>query len=135
MVLPNAIIEERVPVENDPKRKKKLVKRIAVSSKKQITIPKDFYEKLGIGKEVLIELVDNKLIIRPIHEDNFDFSDLILKDLIDEGYKGEELLKEFLYRKSQIAPALAKMISEERPKAKTYTLDTLEDLFNEDDEE
>lgn len=64
-----------------------------------------------------------------------DFSDLILKDLIEEGYAGEELYKEFVYRKSQIAPALETMISEERPKAKTYTWDTLEDLFNEDDEE
>ncbi|WP_156961391.1 MULTISPECIES: AbrB/MazE/SpoVT family DNA-binding domain-containing protein [Geobacillus] len=42
-----------------PDDKKKRVKRIAVSSKKQITIPKDFYEQLGIGNEVLIELADN----------------------------------------------------------------------------
>ena len=57
------------------------------------------------------------------------------QDLIEEGYGGEELYKEYVYRKSQIAPALETMISEERPKAKTYTWDTLEDLFNEDDEE
>jgi hypothetical protein len=54
--------------------------------------------------------------------------------LIEEGYTGEELYKEFVYRKSQIAPAFNAMISEERPKAKTYTADTLEELFGEDDE-
>ncbi|MCZ0756594.1 AbrB/MazE/SpoVT family DNA-binding domain-containing protein [Anoxybacillus sp. J5B_2022] len=117
-----------------PDRKKKLVRRISVSSKKQITIPKDFYDALGIGDEVLIELADNKLIIRPIREDRVDFSDLILKDLINEGYTGEELYEEFRYRKSQLSPALEKMISEERPKAKTYTLETLKELFHEDDE-
>lgn len=134
MVTSDSMTKEKVPMDNIPNRKKNLVKRIAVSSKKQITIPKDFYEQLGIGNEVLIELADNKLIIHPIHEDHFDFSDLILKDLIEEGYTGEELYKEFVYRKSQIAPAFNAMISEERPKAKTYTADTLEELFGEDDE-
>lgn len=135
MVPSDVVAKGKVPMENIPNRKKHAMKRIAVSSKKQITIPKDFYEQLWIWNEVLIELADNKLIIHPIHGDHFDFSDLILKDLIEEGYAGEELYKEFVYRKSQIAPALETMISEERPKAKTYTWDTLEDLFNEDDEE
>jgi AbrB family looped-hinge helix DNA binding protein len=134
LVLQNGVVEERVPMDKVPDRKKKLVRRISVSSKKQITIPKDFYDELGIGDEVLIELSDNKLIIRPIREDHFDFSDLILKDLINEGYTGEELYEEFIHRKSQISPALEKMISEERPKAKTYTLETLKELFDEDDE-
>ncbi|MED4924816.1 hypothetical protein P9743_11635 [Anoxybacillus geothermalis] len=134
MVLQNGVVEERVPMDKVPDRKKKLVRRISVSSKKQITIPKDFYDALGIGDEVLIELADNKLIIRPIREDRVDFSDLILKDLINEGYTGEELYEEFRYRKSQLSPALEKMISEERPKAKTYTLETLKELFHEDDE-
>ncbi|MCL6586618.1 MAG: AbrB/MazE/SpoVT family DNA-binding domain-containing protein [Anoxybacillus sp.] len=121
-------------MDNVPDRKKKFVRRISVSSKKQITIPKDFYDALGIGDEVLIELADNKLIIRPIREDHVDFSDLILKDLINEGYTGEELYESFKYRKSQLSHALEKMISEERPKAKTYTLETLKELFHEDDE-
>lgn len=133
MVLPH-VVEERVPMDKVPDRKKKSVRRISVSSKKQITIPKDFYDALGIGDEVLIELADNKLIIRPIREDHVDFSDLILKDLINEGYTGEELYEAFKYRKSQLSPALEKMISEERPKAKTYTLETLKELFHEDDE-
>jgi len=128
------VVEERVPMDNVPDRKKKFVRRISVSSKKQITIPKDFYDALGIGDEVLIELAENKLIIRPIREDHVDFSDLILKDLINEGYTGEELYEAFKYRKSQLSPALEKMISEERPKAKTYTLETLKELFHEDDE-
>ena len=93
MVPSDVVAKGKVPMENIPNRKKHAVKRIAVSSKKQITIPKDFYEQLGIGNEVLIELADNKLIIRPIHGDHFDFSDLILKDLIEEGYAGEECRK------------------------------------------
>ncbi|WP_231578684.1 AbrB/MazE/SpoVT family DNA-binding domain-containing protein [Geobacillus kaustophilus] len=135
MIPSDAMTKEKVSMDKLPNDKKKRVKRIAVSSKKQITIPKDFYEQLGIGNEVLIELADNKLIIHPIHEDHFDFSDLILKDLIREGYTGEELYREFVCRKSQIAPALDAMIAEERPKAKTYTSDTLEELFGEEDEQ
>ncbi|MGG5254811.1 AbrB/MazE/SpoVT family DNA-binding domain-containing protein [Neobacillus sp. SM06] len=88
-------------------------KRISVSSKRQITIPKEFYEDLKIGEEVLCQVVDGALVIKPVQEE-VDFSEFILRDLINEGYQGEELLREFTHRKSQINPALGQMIAESR---------------------
>lgn len=103
-------------------------KRISVSQRRQMTIPKEFYDELGIGNEVLCQMVDGSLIIKPIKTDG-DFSEDILNDLIKEGYEaGEELLKEFAYRKSQLNPALHKMIDETRD-YKTYS--NVDEFFDE----
>lgn len=107
-------------------------KRISVSSKRQITIPKEFYDSLNISDEVMCRVVDGELVIRPIGEE-VDFSKFILQDLINEGYEaGNELLQEFSRRKSQIRPALNQMIVESRDN-KTYS--NTEDFFSELDED
>lgn len=135
MAVDYSIKKERTSLENPyinrPIRKSK---RISVSSKRQISIPKEFFDFLEIGDEVMIELTNNELIIKPIQQETTgEFAQYILKDLIKEGYEGENLYNEFTYRQSQIRPALMKMIEEERSKAKHYTLDTLEELFKSDD--
>ncbi|EIJ80578.1 hypothetical protein PB1_09462 [Bacillus methanolicus PB1] len=106
-------------------------KRISVSSKRQITIPKEFYDELKINDEVLCQIIDGALVIKPVEED-VDFSEFILRDLINEGYEGEELLQEFAYRKSQIRPALQQLIAENRDH-QIYS--NTEDFFNELDDE
>ena len=50
-----------------------------------MTIPKEFYDELGISNEVLCQMVDGVLMIKPIKND-VDFSEEILNDLIKEGY-------------------------------------------------
>lgn len=42
------------------------MKIIKVSDKRQITIPKEFFEKLGMGDEAVCELTDGGIIIRPL---------------------------------------------------------------------
>jgi len=42
------------------------MKIIKVSDKRQITIPKEFFEKLGIGDEAVCEMTDCGIIIRPL---------------------------------------------------------------------
>jgi bifunctional DNA-binding transcriptional regulator/antitoxin component of YhaV-PrlF toxin-antitoxin module len=106
-------------------------KRISVSSKRQITIPKEYYEDLQISEEVLCQVIDGALVIKPVGEE-VDFSQYILRDLINEGYEGEELLHEFSNRKSQIRPAIKRMITESRDN-KVYS--NTEDFFNELDED
>ena len=108
-------------------------KKISVSKKRQITIPKEFYDQLQIDDEVICEVVDGSLVIKPAAED-MDFSEYILRDLIQEGYaSGGEMLKEFTYRKSQIKPALQQLIAESRD-GKVYT--STDDLFKDlDDDE
>lgn len=106
-------------------------KRISVSSKRQITIPKEFYDQLNITDEVMCQVIDGELIIKPI-EENVDFSQFILRELISEGYAaGEELLQEFARRKSGMNSAVQQMITEERDH-KVYS--STEDFFNELDD-
>ncbi|PID66872.1 MAG: AbrB family transcriptional regulator [Fusobacteriales bacterium] len=85
-------------------------KTISISSKNQITIPKKLMEFLNFGKEAKIKTDGDSLIISPIKEDSFDFSDLILEDLLKEGYSGEKLLKEFKKKNKNVKPAINKII-------------------------
>lgn len=121
---------ERTSMES-PKGSKK-VKRISVSSKRQISIPKKFYEELQIGEEVFVELQGDSLIIRPIRKNFDDFSEEILADLVAEGYNGESLIEEFKNRKSQIKSAVDSLIDETKQVGKRTTLD---ELFGDDDDE
>ena len=41
-----------------------------------------------------------------------EFDDLILKELIDEGYSGYELLDEFRVRQTKVRPAVEAMLEE-----------------------
>jgi len=64
-------------------------KTISISSKNQITIPKKVMEYLGFTKEAKIKVSKGSLIVTPVKEnEDMEFSDLILEDLIKEGYSG-----------------------------------------------
>jgi len=80
---------------------------IRVSSKNQITIPQKFAEVIGLGKEAECILKDNEIVIRRLVKPNEfdDYSDLILKDLIDQGLHGQELLFAFTEAKDNIKTA------------------------------
>jgi bifunctional DNA-binding transcriptional regulator/antitoxin component of YhaV-PrlF toxin-antitoxin module len=71
-----------------------------ITAKRQITIPKDYYDKLGFVEDnVEIILDNNELRIRKykkIEESHDDYADLILKSILDEGIQNkDEILKEF----------------------------------------
>lgn len=88
-------------------------KRISITSERQLTIPKNFYKLLGFENEAICTLVDGALIIEPAsHVPTGEFDDLILTDLIEEGYEGKNLLAEFKVRRSKIRPAIEKLIHE-----------------------
>lgn len=70
-------------------------KRISVSPKRQITLPLAFVNQLGIEQEV-----------------DGAFDDLILAELISEGYSGQELLCKFKEQRSKIRPAVEKLLEE-----------------------
>ena len=56
-----------------------------------------------------------------------EFDDLILKELIDEGYSGYELLDEFRVRQAKVRPAVEAMLEEAenvaRGKSEFFTKD------------
>ncbi len=119
---------ERVAMVRPKKRK-----RVSVSSKRQVCIPKEFYETLNLGDDIYMELYDNRIVIKPVEENYSDFSSEILRDLIEEGYEGEELLKEFNLRKNQIRPAVKAMIDEAIENSESVDMEDLfGDVENED---
>lgn len=94
------------------------VKQINVSEKRQITIPKHFYDTLGMGNEIICELRENEIVLREVPKAE-DFSEEILKELVAQGFEGEELVHEFQKLKSQIRPAVEKLIDESGNAAKS----------------
>ena len=106
-------------------------KRISVSSKRQITIPLEYCKALKIEDEVECIMKDGSIIIRPIKE---NFSDLILEDLIKEGYEGKKLLEEFKRRKENIKYAIEDMKEQANKVAEDIeTYSTIEDVFKEEE--
>lgn len=106
-------------------------KRLKVSSKRQITIPSSFYKHLNLGEEVECYMREdkNEIVIRPLQSEA-DFSEEILKDLVEQGYSGDKLLKEFKRVKAKVRPAVNQMIKEAEAKARE-----LENSGDEDIEE
>ncbi len=87
------------------------IKRINVSSKRQITIPNKFFEQLGVGKEVQCYVKDGSLIIKPIRNDSGEFSEEILEDLVNQGYCGTELIEKFKEASRKVRPAVETLIT------------------------
>jgi bifunctional DNA-binding transcriptional regulator/antitoxin component of YhaV-PrlF toxin-antitoxin module len=113
---------------------KMLKKRIAVSQKRQITIPIEFYNDVGIDKEVECYIQNNAIVIRPIRESGGEFDEQILADLISQGLSGEELLIRFKETRKKIRPAVegliaqAELASKDKSKHSTY-----DDVFGAED--
>ena len=57
-------------------------------------------------KEAMEEIRNRRTI------ESSEFDDLILKELIDEGYSGYELLDEFRVRQAKVRPAVEAMLEE-----------------------
>ena len=88
-------------------------KRISLTSERQLTIPQKFYTELGFGTEAMCTLLDGALVIEPVKNvPSGEFDDLILADLIKEGYEGEALLSEFRTRRASVRPAVEKLIQQ-----------------------
>ena len=101
-----------------------------------MTLDKELYLSL---KEGLKDIEEGNT--RPLKEamedirnrrtiESSEFDDLILKELIDEGYSGYELLDEFRVRQAKVRPAVEAMLEEAenvaRGKSEFYTK---EDVF------
>ncbi|MDD5660145.1 MAG: AbrB/MazE/SpoVT family DNA-binding domain-containing protein, partial [Actinomycetota bacterium] len=80
--------------------------------KSQITIPIEFFNSIGIDKEVDCYLYNNAIVIRPVHENIGEFDEQILADLISQGFSGYELLAKFKKARQNIAPAVESLLKE-----------------------
>lgn len=79
----------------------------------------------------LVELIGNRLVIKPVILSGEDFSEEILEDIVCEGFSGYELVNEFKNRKSQMKPAFDHLINETDKQSFT----TVEELFEDDENE
>lgn len=107
-------------------------RRIRISSKRQITIPVDYYEELGLDNEVDCICAKDMLILIPVRNENSYFAEEILSDLVKEGYSGEELLTEFRKANRKIRPAVEKLINEADRIAESVSysyFDKTDDIF------
>lgn len=116
-------------------RSKTEQKRVAISSKRQFTIPQKFYTELGFSREAVCIKGEGMLIIRPAASvPGGDFAEQILAELIDEGYTGKELLQEFKSRQARVRPAVEAMLSKAREAAQGQgEFSTYEDIFGAED--
>lgn len=97
-------------------------KRARVSSKRQVTIPQKLYEQVGIKDEVEFSIQNNQIVLRPIREpnENEQFADLILADLIDQGLTGQELLATFRQKQKELRGAVTNLIKDSEKAAKHF---------------
>ena len=108
-------------------------KIINVTGKRQVTIPLRFYEKLRFGKEVECFLTDDAVVLRPLSSSDENFTMEILKDLISQGFNGDELLVKFAEQRSNIKKAIGVLIDEaDEIAAGKRTSATTKDIFGEE---
>ena len=87
-------------------------RRINVSSKRQITIPFQFYKELGIESEVECFIKDGALVIQPVQDISGAFAVEILDDLVKQGFQGQELVAKFKEVNRKVRPAVEQQIGE-----------------------
>ena len=108
-------------------------KIINITGKRQVTIPLKFYEKLRFGKEVECYLTDDAVVLRPLSNSDDSFTMEILKDLVSQGYCGDELLAKFAEQRTNIKKAIGLLINEaDEIAAGNRKSATTKDIFGEE---
>ena len=109
-------------------------KRIVVSQKRQITIPIEFFNAVGMDREVECYLQDETIVIRPVSAGEGEFDEQILEDLIEKGFSGEELLAQFKVMRRKVRPAVENLLSKAQLAAEgKSTYSTYEDVFGQEE--
>lgn len=85
-----------------------------VTSKRQVTIPKEMAEAVGIADSIELYLAeDNKtIIIKPLDTKNWSIAEDIIRDLAAEGVSAEDMAAAFAKRRAEIESAVERLNSE-----------------------
>jgi len=94
-----------------------------LTSKGQVTVPKEIRDKLNWKEGVKLKfyLEGKELKVKEVTIID-EMEDLMVKDLVELGYKGEELRVKILERKKSLNEALDRLL-EERLREETVPLD------------
>lgn len=98
-----------------------------------VILPKMVLDSLDlrVDDDIKLEVNDNKIILTKNVDSSFDdFSDLILEDLIKDGYEGERLLREFRRIKSSMPAALDDWKTEIMEEYRAGQMIDYEEFFN-----
>lgn len=112
--------------------KEKTIKRVNVSPKRQITIPKEFFDQLEISNNrVQVYLDGKRMIVEPLadEEDLFDFTEQVLIKLEKHGYKGKKLADKLAEHKQIIDQAFGQLIMEAEKEYKSGNTVNHKELF------
>jgi bifunctional DNA-binding transcriptional regulator/antitoxin component of YhaV-PrlF toxin-antitoxin module len=108
-------------------------KIINITGKRQVTIPLKFFEKLRFGKEIECFLTNDAIVLRPLSSSEDGFTMEILRDLVSQGYSGDELLEKFAVQRRGIREAVGILIDEADDIANgKINSSTTKDLFGEE---
>lgn len=113
------------------------MKKVSISTKRQITIPLKFFTMLGFDTEAECMVRGNELVLRPARNHaGGEFAEQILADLIAQGYNGNELLEQFRKAQGKVRPAVEEMLTEaEHVAASESDYVSYEDIFVGEEEE
>ena len=75
---------------------------IKISSKRQITIPAQWYRALDFHEYALATWTDDGILIQPLDVADEDVTVDILRHLIAQGYEGDDLIEQYKQMKSKI---------------------------------
>lgn len=90
-----------------------------------VTIPKSF--NVGEGISLRPRLTDRGIFYEFVNEDNFfDFDEDILKDLVNQGYEGQELISKFKKMKKDIPAAMDNLIKKTTSNAHSMSREAFE---------
>jgi len=107
-------------------------KFVRITGKRQVTIPKEFFEQLDMGTVLHAYVENGHLVLEPVRpEDPMDFSQEIINDLADEGLTGEELKREFARRREGMMAALKELVTEARNDALINAVPDGDDFMSE----
>ena len=115
---------------------KKTIKRINVSPKRQITIPKDFYDQMEIhNNRVQIHLDGKRMVVEPVSvkEDLFDFTEQIRSKLEKDGFTGKKLAHKLAEQKQLVEQAFGQLIQEAEEDYRSGRTVSHEELFSDTD--
>lgn len=87
---------------------------IKITAKRQLTIPKAFFDHLGIEDTVHAFLLDDGILIKPAKRRAIQEIDveLIVRNVINEGYNGNEMAEEIAYRIKKYNESVDRKIQE-----------------------
>jgi bifunctional DNA-binding transcriptional regulator/antitoxin component of YhaV-PrlF toxin-antitoxin module len=118
---------------------------IKITSKRQLTIPKAFFDYLGIEDMVHAYLFDDGILIKPAQKRSIQEMDIetIVRKVMNEGYSGNAMADEIAHRIKQYNDAMDRrieeflddMTSDEVPEDQGDEFNGLEMFFDQEDGE